>query len=166
MSKSPEVCPKCGHQLPGGSPDPSWCPGCGELCSSPAVVEPPPLPEPPYFEDYQTPVERRRWRICFWLCFLLTPVAVPLFALFPNLFQNVISVPVRQYLQMMTPIGIFGTVALGALGAGYCLAKLHAKPRTTGGLIAATIAFAVGLTVVYAAILFVGCLAIMSQLKF
>ena len=166
MSKSPEACPKCGHRFPVESPEPSWCPGCGELCSSPELIEPPPLAEPPYFEEYQTPAERRSWRICFWLCFLLTPVAVLLLAVGPSFFKNVISVSARQFLQMMAPFGIFGTVAVGALGAGYCLAKLHAKPRTTGGLIGATIAFGFGLTVVYVAILFVGCLVIMSGLKF
>ena len=166
MSKSPEVCPKCGRRFVEGSPNPSWCPDRGQLCSSPEVVEPPPLPEPPYFEEYQTPAERRRWRICFWLCFLLTPVAVLLLAVGPEFFKNVISASARQFLQMMTPFGVFGTVAVGALGAGYCLAKLHAKPRTTVGLIISTIAFAFGLTVVYVAILFVGCLAVMSGLKF
>ena len=104
--------------------------------------------------------------MCFWLCFLLTPVAVLLLAVGPSFFKNVISASARQFLQMMTPFGIFGTVAVGALGAGYCLAKLHAKPRTIGGLIVATIAFGLGLTVVYVAVLFVGCLAIMSGLKF
>lgn len=124
------------------------------------------MPGPPYFEEDQTPDERWRWRLCFWLCFLLTPVAVLLLAVGPEFFKNVIPASARQFLQMMTPFGIFSTVAVGALGAGYCLAKLHAKPRTTVGLIIATIAFGLGLTVVYAAVFFVGCLAVFSRSTF
>jgi len=67
---------------------------------------------------------------------------------------------------MVAPFGIIGTIALSALGAGYCLAKLYAKPRTTGGLVWATIAFAFALTVVYVAILFVGCLAMLPRSTF
>jgi hypothetical protein len=67
---------------------------------------------------------------------------------------------------LFAPFGVVGTFALGALGAGFCLAKLHARPRTTFGLIVATIAIALGLTVVYGGILFVGCLALMSKMKF
>jgi hypothetical protein len=66
---------------------------------------------------------------------------------------------------MMAPFGLVGVFALGTLTAGYCLAKLYAKTRTTGQLIGATIGLALGLSVVYAAILFVGCLAVIG-LKF
>ena len=165
MSKSPEVCPKCGHRFAEGSPDLSSCPSCGELCSSQRVTNPPPLPEAPALHDDQTPAERRRWRFCFWLCFLLTPAAVLLLALQPNVFKNVIPGSAGQFLRMMAPFGVVGTFAAGALGAGYCLAKLHAKPRTTAGLTGATVAFAVGLTVVYVGILFVGCLIIVERFK-
>lgn len=84
----------------------------------------------------------------------------------PNWFKNMIPGSAGQFLQMMAPFGVVGTFALGALGAGFSLARLHAKPRSTAGLIGTTIAFALGLTVIYGAILFVGCLALMSGLKF
>ena len=118
MSKSPEVCPKCGHRFAEGSPDLSSCPSCGELCSSQRVTNPPPLPEAPALHDDQTPAERRRWRFCFWLCFLLTPAAVLLLALQPNVFKNVIPGSAGQFLRMMAPFGVVGTFAAGALGAG------------------------------------------------
>lgn len=108
---------------------------------------------------------RRHWRLCFWLCFLLTPAAVLLVALQPNWFKDAVPGSAGQFLRMMAPIGVVGTFAAGALGAGYCLAKLHAKPRTTAGLIGVTIAFAVGLTVVYVGILFVGCLILVERYK-
>lgn len=123
------------------------------------------MPEAPGPDEVLTRGERRRWRLCFWLCFLLTPAAVLLLALQPNLFKNVIPGSAGQFLRMMAPFGVVGTFAAGALGAGYCLAKLHAKPRTTAGLIGATVAFAVGLTVVYVGILFVGCLIIVERFK-
>lgn len=123
------------------------------------------MAQPEGLDEVQTRGERRRWRLCFWLCFLLTPAAVFLLALQPELFKNVISGSGRQFLQMMAPFGIVGTFAVGALGAGYCLAKLHAKPRPTAGLIGATVAFAVGLTVVYVGILFVGCLIAVERFK-
>jgi hypothetical protein len=116
--------------------------------------------------EAQPPAERRRWRLCFWLCFLLAPVGVLLVGLQPGLFGGAVPGPVGQFLRLVAPFGLFGTYALGSLGAGYCLAKLHAKPRTTAGLVGATIAFAIGLSIVHAAILFVGCLAIVSTLKF
>jgi hypothetical protein len=165
MSKSPRACPKCGHRFPEGTPDPSWCPGCGELCSGLEVVEPAPLPPPPDFEAFQTPAERRRWRLCFWLCFLLTPPAVLVTVVLPNLFRSVAPGFAGQFLRLLAPAGVLGTFALGALGAGFCLAKLHAKPRTTAGLIGATVAFAVGLAVVYVGILFVGCLVLVERTK-
>lgn len=165
MSKSPELCPKCGHRFPEGSPNPSWCPGCGELCTSQQVSDPPPLSEQLGLDQHQTPAERRRWRLCFWLCFLLTPVAVLLVGLQATLFRGIGSGPAGQFLRMMVPFGVVGAFAAGALGAGYCLAKLHAKPRTTAGLIGATVAFAVGLAVVYLGILFVGCLVMVERFK-
>jgi hypothetical protein len=85
-----------------------------------------------------------------------------LVALQPNWFKNVVPGSAGQFLRMMAPFGVVGTFALGVLGAGFSLARLHAKPRTTAGVIGATIAFAVGLTIVYAAILFIGCLVIVS----
>jgi len=165
MSHSPEVCPKCGHRFPEGSPEHSRCPSCGQLCSSQQVGDPPPLPAQPGLDRNQTPAERRRWRLCFWLCFLLSPVAVLLVGMQTSLLRGIGSGPAAQFLRMMVPFGVLGTFAAGALGAGYCLAKLHAKPRTTGGLIGATVAFAVGLTVVYVGILFVGCLVIVERFK-
>ena len=165
MSHSSEVCPKCGHRFPEGNPDPSGCPSCGELGSSQQVVEPPPLSGPSGLDEVQTAGERRRWRLCFWLCFLLTPAAVLLAVLLPNLFKNVVPGSGGQFRRLLAPFGVFGTFALGALGGGFCLAKLHAKPRTTAGLIAVTIALALGLTVVYVGILYVGCLIIVERFK-
>ena len=162
MSKSPEVCPKCGHLLAEGSPDSSWCPGCGERCSSQRVASPPSMPGPPGQEEIQTPSERRRWRLCFWLCFLLTPAASLLLALLPNFFKGTVPGSLAHFLPQVAPFGVFGTVALGTLGAGFSLAKLHAKPRTTAGLIGVTITIAVGLAVVYVSILFVGCLILIK----
>ena len=158
MSHSPEVCPKCGHRFPEGSLIPNRCPGCGELCSNEQVLGPP-------LEEVQTRGERRRWRLCFWLCFLLTPAAVLLSVLLAGLFSNSASGSAGQFQRLLAPFGVFPILALGTLGAGYCLAKLHAKPRTTAGLVGVTVAFAVGLTVVYVGILFVGCLVIVKQFK-
>jgi hypothetical protein len=166
MSKSPEVCPKCGHRFHEGSPNPGSCPGCGELCVGAEAVVPPPLPTSRGLNDDQTPTERRRWRLCFWLCFLLTPAAVLLVVLSPNLLKNVVPGPPGQFQRLFAPFGVVGTFALGAIGSGFCLAKLHARPRTTAGLVVATIAIALGLTIVYAGIFFVGCLALMSKMKF
>ena len=103
---------------------------------------------------------RKRWHFCFWLCFLLAPVAVWLLSLYPNWFKNVVPGSAAQFLQMMAPFGIVGAFGLGTLTAGYCLAKLYAESQTTGGVIKATIAFAFGLSMVYVTVLFAGCLAI------
>ena len=165
MSHSPEVCPKCGHRFPEGSSIPSRCPGCGDLCSNEQVLGPPPSAKPPPLEEVQTRGERRRWRLCFWLCFLLTPAAVLLAVLLVSLFSSAAPGSAGQFQRLLAPFGVFPILALGTLGAGYCLAKLHAKPRTTAGLVGVTVAFAVGLTVVYVGILFVGCLIAIKQFK-
>jgi hypothetical protein len=165
MSKSTELCPKCGQRFPEGITDPGRCPGCGELCSSQQVVDPQSWPEAPGPDEVQTRGERRRWRLCFWLCFLLTPAAVLLAALLMSLFRNAVPGSAGQFQRWLAPFGVFPILALGTLGAGFSLAKLHAKPRTTAGLVGVTVAFAVGLTVVYVGILFVGCLVIVKQFK-
>lgn len=155
-------CPKCQRDIPNDESALAKCPQCGELWYHPP---PPPSPVLPDLED-QTLAEHRRWRLCFWLCFLLTPVVVWLLALYPNWFKNVVPGSAAKFLQMMAPFGIVGAFGLGTFTASYCLAKLYAKPRTTVGLIVATIAFGLGLTVVYVAVLFVGCLAIFSRSTF
>lgn len=108
--------------------------------------------------------ERARWRIYFWLIFLLTPVATTLFgwggsrmlASLPSFLTRSLNGP------MIETLGVMLTPILGALGAGFCLTRLHAKPRTTLGLVVYTVAFGAGMLVVYAAIAFVGCLIAIS----
>ena len=147
------------------SVDPARCANCGadvraqfaegiERCTECGFNLPLPL------VNDEALLVRRRWHFCSWLCFLLTPVAVWLLSLYPNWFNNVVPGSAAQFLQMMAPFVPVGAFGLGTLTAGYCLAKLHANPQTTGEVIKATIAFAFGLSMVYVTVVFAGCLVI------
>lgn len=116
---------------------------------SPLPDSPPPLPINGDSHD------RLRWRICFWLFFLLTPVATV------TLLRN--SDRLAQLLPVPVEFLAGGMAIAGALSASYCLTKLHVKPRTTGGVMAVTIVFTVGIFIVYAGIAFVGCVVALSK---
>lgn len=109
--------------------------------------------------------DRRRWRICCWLLFLLTPAATMLVGSGRNWLQGILP---DVLLRAIGPglFGLRGAVVVGVLGAmaaGFCLVRLHTQPRTTFGVIVRTIAFGIGILIVYMAIAFVGCLVVISK---
>lgn len=98
------------------------------------------------------------------MTFVLAPVATMLFASGASWMPRVLPDVVLQVINMdlVQSLGMLAAPVLGALGAGFCLTRLHAKPRTTLGMVVCTVAFGAGLLVVYAAIAFVGCLIAIS----
>ena len=121
-------------------------------------------PDLPLRED---PVNRRRWRVSFWLIFLLTPVAAILASIDTFGMASFPWTAITSFVQSIAPgpLRSGGVIVVGAFSAGYCLTKLHAKPKTTLGIGLVSIAFGAGLIAVYGAILFVGCFLVLSGIS-
>lgn len=161
MNLSPDICPKCGHKFSPAAPEPSWCPGCGKLCSAyeqsddPEPLGPDELPE--------TPKERARWRVWFWVLFLLGPALAILSVSMSRMLLN----------QWLGWLGPFARPALAPLfvlfasagGAGFCLAKLWRPRRPIGGQLAFAFAMGIVLMMVYAGIAFAGCVIASSTAR-
>ncbi len=86
----------------------------------------------------------------------------------PGLGFDFLPAPIQQFLNSIAPVQsrTIGSLIIGALAAGLCLAKLYAKPKTGLGIITGTVLFAFGVLIAYVSIFFVGCLLVMSSLKF
>lgn len=111
-------------------------------------------------------MNRGRWRLCFWLCFLLTPAAILLIATQANWLGTIFSGSTSQTLATLAPFGAVGTFVIGTIGAAYCLAKFHANTRTRAALVGTIILYVLGLAAAYAGILFVGCLILFEHVEF
>lgn len=124
-----------------------------------APANPPSLPGP---EDHR---ERLQWRICFWLIFLLTPVVTAVFGASGAWLRRTLPDPIVRAVgsEVIHSFGTMTTPFIGALAAGFCLTKLHARPKTTLGLFACTIALGVAVLIVYLAIAFAGCIVAFSK---
>lgn len=122
-------------------------------------THPPPLPS----SDERR--ERRHWRICFWLIFLLTPVATALFGMSGEWLRKTLPDPLVRAIgsDAIQSLGTLATPFLGALAAGFCLTKLHARPKSTLGLLACTVGLGAAVLMIYLAIAFVGCIAAFSK---
>ena len=76
MNLSPEVCVQCEHRFPPGAPEPSWCPGCGRLCSA--------SDEPEALSEIIEPFSGRAFGRIFWIIFLGAPVVAVAAAIVPQ----------------------------------------------------------------------------------
>lgn len=136
MTDSPTNCLKCGHQFPPGAPEPCWCPDCGKLCSAYDVPDEPPGPD----EIPETPQDKRRLRVWFWVMFLGGPLGAGLGALLAG--KTAFWMPAA--LKPFAPTGAEPLLALfaGAGGAGFCLARMWYPRRALGAQL--VLAFALG----------------------
>jgi hypothetical protein len=119
-------CLKCGHRFAPGAPEPSWCPGCGELCSAYDVPDEPPEPD----EIPETPQDQRRLTVWFWVLFVGGPVGAGLAFLFGSQLPSLLPAA----LQPLALAGMEPLLALlaGAGGAGFCLARMRCPRRSLG----------------------------------
>ena len=142
MTSSPQICAGCCHVFPPQTPEPTWCPDCGRLCSAndPPYEEPPPPDEYPMTEE-----ERRRWRQWYWLFLLVSPpmamLAVPmsrtLRAWVPTAWQPLVS--------FGAPIMVFLLPVVGASGAAFCVAKSQRPGRTKAQFMALVLGSGAGI---------------------
>jgi len=139
VTASPTQCLKCGHQFAPGAPEPSWCPDCGRLCSAYDVPDEPPGPD----EIPETPQDKRRLWVWFWVMFLGGPVAAGVAAL----LAGKIAFWMPGALKPVAPTGAEPLLALfaGAGGAGFCLARMWYPRRSLRAQI--VLAFALGCAV-------------------
>ena len=162
MSPTPARCPKCQHEIAITESALTNCPHCGEVwrdTASALLV--------PADSEAQTRSERRRWRLCFWLIFLLTPAATLLLVEQPLWLFSWMPPVLQKVLHSFVPSSArwFIFLLAGAWGAGFCLTKLHTKARTPAALILTSLGFGAGLMAVYVAVAFAGCLLLMSVFK-
>jgi len=155
-------CPKCQHEISKTDSALANCPHCGEVW--------PADPSTPFARsdiETQTSSERRRWRLCFWLIFLLTPAATMLLAAQPRWLFSWMPPVMQKLLHSAVPTSArwFLFLLAGAWGAGFCLAKLHTKARTPAALLLTSLGLGAALMAVYVAIAFAGCLLLMSAFK-
>ena len=125
-------CPHCQEELPGNYAGGS-CPSCAQDLPAQAEAKP---PEPPARNKASC------WLV-FWLAFFGTPIL------------TFVIVSTRA------GAGILFLPVLGALIAGFSLAKVYTK--TPGTFIAAGILMSLGVMAIYVGIIFVGCLVIMGH---
>ena len=165
MEKHPITCARCGADV---SRDTSagltYCSGCGRGLEPSTEhldeIAPPSM-------DADDLADRRRWRISFWLIFLLTPVAMLLTGFgsasagdwLPAFIAGTKGAAV---IRDFAVLGVLGVLGLGALGSGYYLQRLKMSAQTTTEAIAQTIGFAFVILFIYAVIGFAGCLVTVS----
>ncbi len=94
-----------------------------------------------------------------------TPVATALFGTSGAWLHKTLPDPLARAIgsSSIQPFGTMATLFFGALAAGFCLTKLHARPKTTLGLVACTIALSAAVLIIYVAIAFVGCIAALAK---
>src|SRR5262245_41247197 len=132
MTASPTQCVKCGHQFPPHAPEPSWCPGCGRLCSAFDSQDEPAEPEPE--EIPETPQEQHRLRVWFWVFFLGGPVVAGLAFFFGGNVPSLLPAALRPPAFALPPGLEEPLLALfaGAGGAGFCVARTWYPRRSLG----------------------------------
>lgn len=116
------------------------------MCSAFDVPEEPPGPD----EIPETPQDKRRLRIWFWILFLSGPLVAVLASVFRN--QSVAVLP--AWLQPFPATGMEGWLALPvcALGGGFCIARLIYPRRRLGEQFVVAFALGLALMVAYAAL--------------
>jgi len=126
MNPSPQICPACCHVFPPGSPEPSWCPDCGRLCS---ITDPPYVAPPPPDEYPQTDRERRRWFLWFWALLILGPAMVMLAQPLARALLGLLPTPV-PLLTFGVPFLSFCLPVVAAVGSAFCLGKAQSNRRS------------------------------------
>ena len=160
MEKHPIACARCGADV---SRDKSagltYCSGCGRGLD--ASVEP--LDEVALDpNDADDIADRRRWRISFWLIFLLTPVAMLLTGFGSAsagdwLPAFIAGTKGAAAMRDFAALGVLGVLVLGALGSGYCLQRLKNTAQNTKEAIVQIVGFAIGILFLYLGIALIGC---------
>ena len=161
MEKHLITCARCGADV---SRDTSagltYCSGCGRGLEPSTEhldeIAPPSM-------DADDLADRRRWRISFWLIFLLTPVAMLLTGFGSAsagewLPAFIAGTKGAAAMRDFAVFGVLGMLVLGALGSGYCLQRLKRTAQTNGEAIAQIVGFAIGILFLYVVIAFSGCL--------
>lgn len=143
MNLSPEICVECEHRFPPGSPEPSWCPGCGRLCS--ASDEPEERAE--VIEQFSA---RASGRI-FWIIFLGTPVVAVIAAIVPQSWMSGVAAQIG--LPMIIRPAVLPMVALcgGTACSGWVLGRIAGRTTLERGVMMAFGAAIVAMTYLCAA---------------
>ena len=126
MTPPREICPQCQTPLPPADSALARCPSCDHLFYVPGEVS---APEPAEIEVEPLPGERTRLRVMFWLLFLLTPATALLVGSSPGWLPKLLHVSLPLFVPL--PLQILATIAVGAFGAGYCLARLRSEAPST-----------------------------------
>lgn len=106
----------------------SDCPKCGKPCYQ--------MTQPPAVPPFVPAVDRRRWRLCFWIFFLATPLAT----FTAVALQRGLPSWLPDWAAFFWPRRVvlaFGTLFAGSLASGFFVAKI--RETTTAGVILVTI---------------------------
>ena len=118
-------------------------------------------------DSTETPRDRRRWLIWFWILFLLGPFLAVLAV--PMVFSATATRAFPSWLQTVVretgPFSVLAPLIAAALGASFCLVRWRRRETSLAGRITATILFAFGLLILYAGIAFAGCVITMSAAR-
>lgn len=115
--------------------------------------------------DADDAADRRRWRLCFWLCFLLTPAVTMLTGAGIPVLIRLLPGNGNRLAQMFGVYAVLGMFALGTLGAAYCLLRLRNGELDWGDFVARLVVYSAALVFAYIGILFVGCGTIAALLR-
>jgi hypothetical protein len=149
LKDSPRLCPQCRSEVSGElASGVKFCRACGAGLNA---------PEP------RTGVSAFPKRSTLWLCFWLFFVGGPLLA-FAAPFTERLLAPLLGYVGFNQGQMAFVTIGVGALGAGFSLARLITKTRA--GFFIAGALLSLGVVVVYGAVLFIGCMVEMKRIHF
>jgi hypothetical protein len=96
---------ECEHRFPPGTPEPSWCPCCGRLCSASDEAEEP--------ADVIEPFGARAFGRIFWIIFLGAPVVALVAAIVPQSWTKDVAATLKLPL-LISP----DSLPMVALGAG------------------------------------------------
>lgn len=113
--------------------------------------------EPPVPLDADDLADLRRWRICFWLCFLLTPAATMLAGIGITVVIRMMPGVGSRAVQLLGGYAIFGVFAVGTLSTAYCLLRIKNEKLDRAEIVARVILYAVGMVFAYIGIFFAGC---------
>lgn len=143
MTASPTSCLKCGHQFPPGTPEPSWCPGCGRLCSAYDVPEEPPDPD----EIPETPQEQRRSWVWFWVFFLGGPIGAGVAFMLAGKIPSLVPAALVPF--TLTGAEPMFALLAGAGGAGFCVARRWYPRRSLGVQLVLAVAMGAAMLIAY-----------------
>lgn len=114
--------------------------------------------------DQDDTTDKRRWRVCFWLCLVLTPVAVLVFATGTAqvaIWQQRFGLGILPA-NALPSLGSIGILAFGLLGSGYCRMKFEKRYHDAADGFVQTI-FHAG-RVLFAYITFALCITVLWNL--